>query len=107
MTTFVTCSCTSCPSNSAKSCRAKRLSVGSSGECLAFGGAIDRSPTDNYVEIEGCACHRCDHWELDEATSRGKCSMASPLHFFNVPGKAPVCKDYKEQIGQPGFATNV
>jgi hypothetical protein len=112
MTTFVTCSVTSCPSNSYKTCRAKKLTVGATGDCQAFNQAVDRSITDNYVEVEACTCQKCDHWELDEATSRGKCGSSSPLHFAATPaGSAdeitPVCMDFKTQIGQPGFVKPV
>lgn len=106
-TTFVTCSETSCQMNHSKTCRAKRLEVGSSGECLSFSKDGDKSPTDNYVEIERCACHKCDQWELDEATNRGKCGASEPLHFSKQEGAAPVCMAFKTQIGQPGFVANV
>ena len=103
MTTFVTCSVTSCPSNSSKSCRAKKLSVGSTGDCQACNQAVDKSITDNYVEVEACTNQKCDHWELDEATSRGKCGSASPLHFSKTADDHPICMEFKTQIGQPRF----
>lgn len=106
MTNFVTCSVVSCPSNSLKTCRAKSLTVGSTGECQACNQQVDRSVTDNYVDVEACACQKCDHWELDEATNRGKCGASSPLHFTNT-NSIPICMDFKKQIGQPGFVRPV
>jgi len=112
-TTFVTCSETSCPMNSFKTCRAKNLEAGSGGECLSFSKDGEKSQTDNYVEIDCCACQKCDQWELDEATNRGKCGTSEPLHFSRVevgekePPKPPLCMAFKTQIGQPGFVANV
>jgi len=103
--TFVTCSVTSCPSNKSKACRAKRIQVSETGVCLSFNQDVDQSQTENYVNVESCSCHKCDFWEVDEATNAGKCGAASQqLHFEGTP---PTCLNFKTQIGQPGFATNV
>ena len=107
MMTFVTCSEESCPSNCLKSCRAKALSVGAKAECEAFAKKVDKSLTDNYVDVEGCAVSKCDHWEIDEATNKGKCGFSGDLHFSKMEGAPPICMEFKTQIGQPGFAANV
>lgn len=107
MITFVTCSATSCPSNKSKSCRAKRISVSEKGVCSSFNQAVDQSPTENYVNIESCACHKCDNWEVDEVTNLGKCGASSQQLHFESTNDGPMCLNFKNQIGQPGFATNV
>jgi hypothetical protein len=102
---FVACADTSCPLNELKQCRAPFIFVGEDGTCMIRpqGPYENKSQIENYVEIKGCSCQKCNHWEIDQVSNRGICALAADLTF----DKQNRCNDYAKQIAEPGFSATV
>lgn len=105
---FVACGDESCPLNESKSCRAPFIAIDENGQCMIRenGPFLNKSQTENYVEIRECRCQKCNHWEKDQATEVGTCGLREDLFFNSFKNEAlgPKCSALEKQIEKPGFS---
>lgn len=120
-TQFIACTADECPLNEDRQCRAPWIAVDEDGRCMILdtGPYDDKSPTEKYVELKGCKCSDCNHYEIDKETLRGDCGLGEDLFFKMLEVKddhdpkrgqrdGPFCHAYDKQISKtPAFQTDV
>lgn len=105
---FIACSETSCPMNEDKQCRSPFVLVDHAGHCLIRenGPHDEKSQTESYVDLQECGCKKCAHWE-ENPYGAGDCGFRADLFFRRLAEGGPVCSQFADQIGEPGYTARL